>query len=34
MCLMVFKGSVVYLDCVNKSVREIAAMIANALLKM
>ena len=34
MCLMVFKGSVVYLDCVNKSVQEITAMIANALLKM
>ena len=33
MCRMVFKGSVVYLDCVNKSVREITAMIANALLK-
>ena len=34
MCWIVFKGSVVYLDCVNKSVREITAMIANALLKM
>ena len=34
MCMMVFKGSVVYLDCVNKSVREITAMIAKALLKM
>ena len=31
MCLMVFKGSVVYLDCVNNSVHEIAAMIAHAL---
>ena len=33
LCRMVFKGSVVYLDCVNKSVREITAMIAHALLK-
>ena len=33
MCRMVFKGSVVYLDCVNKSVHEIAAMIAHTLLK-
>ena len=34
LCKLVFRGSVVYLDCVNKSVHEITAMIANALLKM
>ena len=34
MCRMVFRGSVVYLDCVNKSVREITAMVAQALLGM
>ena len=34
MCRMVFKRSLVYLDCQNKSVQEITAMIANALVKM
>ena len=34
MCRMVFKRSLVYLDCQQKSLREIAAMIANALVKM
>ena len=33
-CDIVFKGSVVYLDCVNRSVQEITAMIAHALLKI
>ena len=33
LCKMVFKGSVVFLDCREKSAREIAAMIAHALLK-
>ena len=34
MSLMVFKRSVVYLDCVNKSVQEITAMLAHALLRI
>ena len=31
LCRMVFRGSVVYLDCVNKSAQEIAIMIAHTL---
>ena len=34
MCKMVFKGSVIFLDCQDKGVEEIAALIARALVKM
>ena len=33
LCQMVFRLSVVYLDCVNKSAEEIAVMIAHTLLR-
>ena len=34
LCRMVFKGSVVFLDCREKAVEEIAVMIANQLVRM